>query len=355
MTKCNVFVTIQERERCGAGFLILLPCALLLSLAAPAVGQTRERTGSATGPSILKLHASTRAHALGSAFWPGSGHAVFHHPALISSQGFDLSVGGVSHRDGDGDRDHDSRDRDVGRHHPDDALYTALSVAANWMGGSVSLGLAVLDYGYSLDIDTRRERDLTPAERARLVAAARLRRTSTEFVGVVGYTREAVFGIDVGAAAKVVGQSAGGYGGRAGALDLGMSRDFGRVTAALTVQNLGPDLELAGREVPLPRRLVLGAGTRGRAPAGPLDIGATAQVSYERGGKIVPGGGVEIAYWPIQRRVFIVRVGGVRVVEGDGLPVTFGAGFEGDRIRVDYGYSERDPVVGPHRIGVSIR
>lgn len=348
-------MTTQGRERYGAGFLVLLPLPLLLSLATPADGQTRERTGSATGPSILKLQASTRTHALGSAFWPGSGHAVFHHPALIQSQGFDLSVGGVYDRDEDGDRGHDHRDRDAGNRHPDDALYTALSVGTNWMGGSVSLGLAVLDYGYSPDIDVRRERNLTPVERARLVAATRHRRTSTEFVGVVGYTRETVFGIDVGAAAKVVGWSVGGYGGRAGALDLGMSRDFARVTAALTVQNLGPDLELAGGHVPLPRRLVLGAGTRGRAPAGPLDIGGAVQVAYERGGEIVPGGGVEFAYWPIQRRVFIVRVGGGRVVEGDGLPVTFGAGFEGDRIRVDYGFSERDPVVGPHRIGVSIR
>lgn len=350
-------MTIQMRDRRCAGFLCLLPGALLLSLAAPVEGQTRERPGSPTGPSILKLQASTRAHALGSAFWPGSGHAVFHHPALIQSQGFDLSVGSIYGRDDDGDREHDSRDRDRDdRHHrPDEALHAALSVGEEWMGGSVSVGMAVLHYGSTPDLDIGRERDLTPAERDRLAAAARHRRTSTEFVGVVGYTREVVFGIDVGAAAKLVGQSARGYGDRVGALDLGVSRGFGRVTAALTVQNLGPDLELAGRGVPLPRRVVLGAGTRGRAPVGPLDIGAAAQVAYERGGEIVPGGGVEVAYWPIQRRVFIVRLGAVRVVEGDGLSVTFGAGFEGDRIRVDYGFSERDPVVGPHRIGVSIR
>lgn len=350
-------MTIQMRAHRCAGFLSLLLAALLLSLAVPVEGQTRERPGSPTGPSILKLRASTRAHALGSAFWPGSGHAVFHHPALIQSQGFDLSAGSVYGRDEDDGREHDSRDRDRDDryHHPDEALYAALSVGEEWMGGSVSVGMAILHHGSSPDFDIGRERDLTPAERDRLAAAARLRRTSTEFVGVVGYTRESVFGIDLGAAAKVVGQSAGGYGDRVGALDLGVSRGFGRVTAALTVQNLGPDLELAGRPVPLPRRLVLGAGTRGRTPVGPLDIGAAAQVAYERGGEIVPGGGVEIAYWPIQRRVFIVRLGAVRVVEGDGLPVTFGAGFEGDRIRVDYGFSERDPVVGPHRIGVSIR
>ncbi|MCY4571549.1 MAG: hypothetical protein OXF01_02005 [Gemmatimonadetes bacterium] len=352
-------MTIQVVARRGGGLLVFLPFALLLFLAAPVEGQTRERPNRPTGPSILKLQASTRAHALGGAFWPGSGHAVFLHPSLIPSQGFDLSVGGVYDRDDDGDRDHDSRDRDRddGRHQADDALYTALSVATGWMGGSVSVGLAVLDSRYSPDIDVGRGRgrDLTSAEWARLAAAARLRRSSTEFVSVVGYNREAVFGIDVGAAAKLVGLTAGGQGGRAGALDLGASRDFGRVTAALTVQNLGPDLELAGGRVPLPRRLVLGAGTRGRAPVGPLDIGGALQVAYERGGEIVPGGGVEIAYWPIQRRVFILRIGAVRVVEGDGLPLTFGAGFEGDRIRLDYGFSDRDPVVGPHRIGVSIR
>ena len=350
-------MTVQMVGRRGARLLVFLPVALLLFLAAPVEGQTRERPNRPTGPSILKLQASTRAHALGGAFWPGSGHALFHHPSLIPSQGFDLSVGGVYDRDDDGDRDHASRDRDDGRHQADDALYTALSVATGWMGGSVSVGLAVLDSRYSPDIDVGRgrERDLTPAERARLAAAGRLRRSSTEFVGVVGYTREAVFGIDVGAAAKLVGLTAGGQGGRAGALDLGASRDFGRLTAALTVQNLGPDLELAGGQVPLPRRLVLGAGTRGRAPVGPLDIGGALQVAYERGGEIVPGGGVEIAYWPIQRRVFILWIGAVRVVEGDGLPVTFGAGFEGDRIRLDYGFSDRDPVVGPHRFGVSIR
>ena len=319
--------------------------------------QTGERTGFPGNLPVLELTTSSRAHALGGAFWPGSGHALFHHPSLIPSQGFDLSVGGVYGGDDDGDRDHDSRDRDRGdeRHQADDAFYTALSVATGWMGGSVSVGLAVLDSRYSPDIDVGRGRDLTPAERARLAAAARLRRSSTEFVGVVGYTREAVFGIDVGAAAKLVGLTAGGQGGRAGALDLGASRDFGRLTAALTVQNLGPDLELAGGQVQLPRRLVLGAGTRGRAPVGPLDIGGALQVAYERGGEIVPGGGVELAYWPIQRRVFILRIGAVRVVEGDGLPLTFGAGFEGDRIRLDYGFSDRDPVVGPHRIGVSIR
>ena len=54
---------------------------------------------------VLELTTNTRAHALGGALWPGSGHALFHHPSLIPSQGFDLSVGVVYDRDDDGDRD----------------------------------------------------------------------------------------------------------------------------------------------------------------------------------------------------------------------------------------------------------
>ena len=299
--------------------------------------QERERPRPPPGPRVLQLTTSTRALALGGAFWTGGGggaHAIFHHPALISGQGFDISVGGPYSRDDD--------------------VYAALSASGAWWGGTVATGLAVFDYGASPGLDALREAARTPAERARLAGALRARPATTEFVGSVAYTRE-LLGFGVGAAVKLVGQTVGGVRGRTGAVDLGLSRGIGRVDAALTLQNMGPDLELGGRHVPLPLRLVLGAGTGGRLQVGPLDIGAAVQVAHERSGDIVPGGGVEIAYWPIQRRVFIARIGAARVVEGDGLPVTLGAGFEGDRFRLDYSYSEHDPIAGPHRIGISIR
>lgn len=300
---------------------------LLASLLHPRMSldaQERGRTGFQGDLPVLELTASARAHALGGAFWPGSGHALFHHPALIGGQGFEVTIGGLGdHHDG-GDRRRESRERDL-RRDADDILYTVLSTGTNWMGGSLAAGMAVYDYGL------------------------------TEYVGAVGYSRDVRFGIEMGAVAKVVGQSVGGVRGRTGAFDLGMARGFGRLTAALTVQNMGSDLELAGRHRELPLRVVLGAGTRSRMPVGPLDIGGAVQVAREGSGDVVPGGGVEIAYWPIQRRVFIVRIGAVRVVDGDDLPLTFGAGFEGDRIRLDYGYGNRDPVTGPHRFGVSIR
>ena len=296
--------------------LALLPLVLLLQPATSVHAQVAGRSGIRSDLPILELTTSTRAHSLGGAFWPGGGHALFHHPALMAGQGFEITTGRGRT---------DSRGLAARRGYRDEILYAALSTSTNWMGGSLAVGMSVFDYGL------------------------------TDYVGAVGYRRDVKFGIEMGAVAKVVVQSAGGVSGRTGAFDVGLSQGFGRLTAALTVQNMGPGLELGGRHRDLPLRVVLGAGTGGRAPVGPLDIGAAAQIAYERGGEIVPGGGIEIAYWPIQRRVFIVRIGAVRVVDGDDLPLTFGAGFEGDRIRLDYGYGNRDPVTGPHRFGVSIR
>ena len=72
----------------------------------------------------------------------------------------------------------------------------------------------------------------------------------------------------------------------------------------------------------------------------------------------MPGGGLEVAWWPVQRRVFIVRIGAVRVAEGDSSPFTFGAGFEGDRIRIDWAYRDyghEDFRAGSHSIGIAFR
>ena len=289
---------------------------------------------------------------LGGAFWTGGNadHAVFHHPALISGQGFDLSLAGIYGQDGDG---HRQRDRDAERDRgPDDAIHLTLSASGSWLGGNVAVGLAVLDYGGDIDLSRERERDLVAGGRS--AAASSASWGSAQFVATVAYSRD-LLGFGVGAAGKVIGWTVGGARARTVAADVGVSRTFWQLRTALTVQNLGPDLEMGGRDVPLSRRVVLGVGTARRTPVGPLDIGGAVQVAREYGGEIVPGGGVEIAYWPIVRRVFIARIGVVRVVDGDGSPLTLGAGFEGDRVRLDYGYLDRGPATGPHQIGISIR
>ena len=329
-----------------------------LTAAVPASARAQELVS--LRPRVLQVAASTRAIGLGGAVWTGGNgrHAIFHHPGLIAGQGLDVAVGTSLSDHGDEDGDGHRGDRpDTGRrprpgHH--DPLFAAVSASAPWFGGTVAAGAAVFDHGAVFVRDEPQDRDRARSDDRRPIAGALPRPAATEFVAAVAFRRNA-FGFGVGAAAKVVGQSVAGFRARTAALDVGLSRRIGRITAALALQHLGPDLDLAGRDVSLPTRVVLGAGTASRATAGPLDIGGAVQVAYERSGEVVPGGGVEVAYWPVQRRVFIVRLGAVRVHEGGGSPLTFGAGFEGDRFTLDYAYSEQDPVAGAHRFGISFR
>ncbi len=286
---------------------------------------------SQPGPLVLDLPSSARAVALGGAFWVGGDGnlAVFHHPALIAGEGF----GGARQRLGG-------------------ATHLALSGSGGWMGGTLAAGVSMLEYGTS----AKSPLDL-PREAAALIAGGD--RAASEYTATLGFATE-LFGFDAGAAAKLVGQRLGGLRGSTVAVDVGLARQLGPVTGAVTVQNLGRALELGRYETPLARRVVLGAGTGGRAPVGPLDVGAAVQVARDGSGEIVPGGGVEIAWWPIQRRTFIARIGAVRRVGDDpGSPLTFGAGFEGDRIRIDYAYggdyARLDVEAGRHSVGVAIR
>lgn len=337
--------------------------------------QERERPDPRGGPPILKLVTSTRALGLGGAFWTGgdADHAVFHHPGLISGRGFDLSLG-VSRGGGGGERGDrygrvwellrraDTGDERRGSA-TKDAIHLALSASGAWLGGNVAAGLTVLDHGVGAGAGQGREREGGRVAGGRDDAVATASWGVTEFVGTVGYRRE-LFGFGVGAATKVIGWTAGAARARTVAVDAGVSRTVWRLVGALTVQNLGRDLKPGGRRVPLARRVVLGAGTRGRIAVGPLDVGGAVQVAREYGGDIGAGGGVEVAYWPIVRRVFIARVGvaggggggrGGEGAGGGGLRLTFGAGFEGDRVRLDYGYGDGGGVGGPHRVGISIR
>ena len=295
----------------------------------PARTQGQENPGPSPGPLILELTTSARALGLGGAFWAGGngGHAIFHHPALIGGTGFSASRGRFG-----------------------GATHLSMSGSGAWMGGTAAVGISFLTYGTAADSPL----DL-PREAEALIAGGDM--SAAEFTAAAGFADE-VFGVGVGAAAKLIGQQLGGLSGSTMAVDLGVGREIGPVTTAVTVQNLGPALKIGRHDVPLARRVVVGAGTGTRAPVGPLDVGATIQIAREGDGEIVPGGGVEIAWWPVQRRIFIVRIGAVRVAEGESSPLTFGAGFEGDRIRIDYGYRDlqhTDLRVASHRIGIGIR
>ena len=323
---------VRDRNKaCVSGALRTLA---LVALALPALqppslrAQEGPDPDAVPGPLVLELTASTRALALGGAFWTaGDGaHAILHHPALISGEGFE-----------------GSRQRFGGSTH------IAMSGSGGWMGGTVAAGVSFLEYGTAADSPL----DL-PRDAAVLIGGGD--GAASEFAATVGFRTE-VFGMGVGAATKMIGQRLGGLSGNTVAVDVGVGREIGPVSAALTVQNLGPGLMVGRHEIPLARRVVLGAGT-GRTPVGPFDVGVAAQVVREGDGDVVPGGGVEIAWWPVQRRIFIVRIGAVRVVEGDSSPFTFGAGFEGDRIRIDYAYRDyahEDLRAESHTIGIAFR
>lgn len=294
----------------------------------PLSAQDANGEESTPGPLILALSPSTRALGLGGAFWAGEGaNAVLHHPALIAGEGFGGSrtrIGGATH--------------------------LALSGSGAWLGGSMAAGVSFLEYGTSAESPL-----LLPREASALIGGGHL--SASEYVAALGFADE-VFSVDVGVAAKLIGQRLGGLGDNTVAVDLGVAKSIGRVATALTVQNLGRGLKLGRQEVPLARRVVVGAGTAGRAPLGPLDIGGAVQVAREGDGDIVPGGGLEVAWWPVQRRIFIVRLGVVRVVDGRSSPLTFGFGFEGDRIRIDYAhreYSHDDLTASSHSIGIAFR
>ena len=301
---------------------------ILVSCHEPLRAQDANGADPVPGPLILELSSSTRAMALGGAFWAGEGtNAVLHHPALIAGEGFGGSrtkMGGATH--------------------------LALSGSRAWLGGTVAAGVSFLEYGTSAESPLALPRDA-----AVLIGGGHM--SASEYVAALGFADE-LFSVDVGVAAKLIGQRLGGLGGNTLAVDLGAAKSVGRVTTALTVQNLGRGLKLGRYEVPLARRVVVGAGTAGRAPVGPFDIGGAVQVAREGEGEIVPGAGLEVAWWPVQRRVFIVRIGAVRVVEGDSSPITFGFGFEGDRIRIDYAqrdYSYEDLGALSHSIGIAFR
>ena len=315
----------DHRVVLSAAILVL---AMLASRNEPLRAQDANGADPVPGPLILELSSSTRAMALGGAFWAGTGaNAVFHHPGLIAGEGFGGSrtrIGGAAH--------------------------LALSGSRAWLGGSIAAGVSFLEYGTSAESPLALPRDA-----AVLIGGGHM--SASEYVAALGFADE-LFSVDIGVAAKLVGQRLGGLGGNTVAVDLGAARSVGRVVTALTVQNLGRGLKLGRHEVPLARRVVVGAGTAGRAPVGPLDIGGAVQIARDGDGDIVPGGGLEVAWWPVQRRVFIVRIGAVRVVEGDGSPLTFGFGFEGDRIRIDYAHREYrhdDLGASSHSIGIAFR
>ena len=277
-----------------------------------------------TKPLVLDLPASTHAAALGNAFplRSGSADAVFYHPGL-HQDGRGLASGLTPYGS--------------------NARLLSLAAGADWFGGRVALGLQVLEYGVD---------ELGPVFESTLRTDAP--QPVTEAVLAVGYGQD-LFGVQLGATGKLVEYRYGGLRDGTVAADLGAAADLDVATLAVSVQNVGQDLELGGTSVELPVRAQIGL-TSDDVQLGPLDVSGSVSVLRDGDGEYVPAGGVEVGWWPVAGRTFLGRIGYRRIPsDPEAIGFSVGAGFRGDRIGLDYALQSFDSGDAVHRFGLRFR
>lgn len=310
-----------------------LPFLLLLLLVAgssllPAAG--RAQSLRSAGPPILELPYGTRALALGSAFPVGGrdSDAVFGHPGLLNNA---IGMTGAVQFWGRG------------------GTLAQLSAGTEWWGGGAALGVRALAYG----VGSGNFR-LLPEDEGLL--RGRGRPDGAAEVQVTGGYGRVVKGTRFGATATLLQVQAAGNRDVSGALGVGAARTLGPVVLSLAALNLGPGVSAAGASLDLAREVTLAASPVRARPSGPLDLNAAAKVSLLEDNTVAVGAGVELSWWPVQGRTFSLR-GGVRSLPGgsSALPWTAGAGFQGDRLGIDYALVPFDSGVPAHRIGVHVR
>ena len=278
------------------------------------------------GPIVLQLPASARAIGFGNAYvGVREPEAVFYNPAQLGVRpGVAMSV----ERYGSG--------------------ATAGAFASTYVFGPIGFGIGaqLLDFGATSAgypaASPNGEQLLAhgPIAASSLVAA-----TALEF---------AYKGIRWGATGKVAQDRASSA--RDGVLlaDVGAAREVGPVTAGVTIQNLGTNPKMLGTTAALPMRATLGVAGGG-LPVGPLDLAFSGAVSVRRGGRVSPGGGVELGYMPIEGIVFAGRAGARLPEKNAEAPLTLGASFTFDRLSVDYGFEPYQGKGSGHRVGLRIR
>jgi hypothetical protein len=293
------------------------PLVGLVMLAAPAA-----RGQDIAGGAVLRLPASTRALAMGNAFVAGRGsEVVFYNPALLALQ---PGLAAAAQR-------YNSA-RTLG-------TVSAALATGPWGAG---VGAQMLDYEVrAVPVGPGGIGPVTT------IAASSLAATlagSAQFKGV-----------RVGLAGKYVEERLGNTRTGTAAADVGAARDVGPVSVGLAVQNVGGDLRIGGLKTEMPRRATLGAAFGGYPLGTYFDLAATAAVSVLRNGDVMPAGGVELTYVPLEGWAFSLRAGAHRTeLEGE-QPVTAGAGISLDRVSLDYAYERFAGQGAAHRVGLRIR
>lgn len=317
------FSLTPTARRTRSLLLILATTVLLGSGPSPASGQEEPR-----GPIILSLPGSTKALSLGNSFLLGTRDPdiLFFNPGLLSrAQGFSGSVQlyGAS------------------------SSLATFSAGTNWLSGSLALGIQSLSYGAPATGELLSD-DLPPTP----TDPGSLRENGEIGVGDLvvsaGYART-LWGVQMGLVGKYIQERFGHTRANTGAVDLGAAKSAGPITLGLAAQNLGPGMSRGGEDISLPTRFSLGAASRAKV-VGPLDVSAATALNYQLDGDLIPSIGMEVAYWPVTGRTFFARVGFRHLPEEQtGSPVTFGGGFTGDSIVLDYAFEGFDTGSPSHR------
>ena len=296
--------------------------ALPLLVAGPLAAQ------GSTAPLVLRLAGGTRGLGFGDAYVAGRGpEAIFYNPAQISTAtGMMLSL----ERFGS-------------------ASTLGTYAATTSLGGAFSAGFGAqyLDYGAATGVFPTVPGAL--GHRGPLDAAS-LAATATLALRWKGFRW--------GAGAKYLAERVPADRGDGAALDLGAARDMGRFTLGLAAQNLGSHLTVAGARADLPSRVTAGAALNRYSISTYFDIAASAAVSRERDGRIVPAGGAELSYVPLEGWLFQLRAGARREEGGPTphrQPYTLGATAALDRLALDYAFEAIKGGHVGHRIGIRIQ
>jgi hypothetical protein len=157
----------------------------------------------------------------------------------------------------------------------------------------------------------------------------------------------------VGAAAKYLDERHGGFQDATASLDLGLSRDVGRFTTGVAVQNIGSGIHYAGISAQLPLRVTMGAAMYGYV-AGPLDLGGSASLAVLPDGTVRPAVGVEAGYVPMDGYLIQARMGARRPELRAQNPLSFGGSAGLDRFTLDYAYEDWKGG-GTHRLALRVR
>jgi hypothetical protein len=160
-------------------------------------------------------------------------------------------------------------------------------------------------------------------------------------------------GLRVGGAVKYLAQHQGAQHDAVPSLDLGIAKDMARWTAGLTVQSIGAGIRFSNTVGQLPLRVSAGVGGVG-FPVGPFDLSGAAGASVLPDGKILPAGGVELGYSPMEGYLFIARAGLRRPELQAQQPFSFGGSAGLDRFSLEYAYEDWSGG-GAHRLALRVR